>query len=379
MENIAKFGPLSSFDVRNCAADFAPAPSRSASGDRGELLGCQPPTNNMGAENTTELPQDNRSLIDWLAWTVKVTDPHEAITLCGLDDFDFIACDFGGMGYRSSMRSGNIVVFYDGAPNMGCHFSMTGQGCRQFEAQRKSADNGLAWYRLLHHLRSIDAGFARVDIAVDNVDGALDLGKLESAIRSQAVQSRFRGAKLIEQFALSRKNHDLGKTIYLGSSSSRIKFRFYDKAAQLGLCGHWVRFEMQCMGERASEAVSQLLRRVAVGTLAVGVLNNYFRPINPDDSNKSRCSTQEWWASWLATTEKIRLTIAKAMKYIQDKIQDFKRQFAPTLATFKTFLGVAGFSDFLADTLSNGKSRMTRKHENLIACSYLAFESDLPF
>lgn len=332
------------------------------------------PSNNMGAENISALiPEENRSLIDWFAWTIKVEDPQEAIKISGLSDLDFIP-GTGGMGYKQSMRSENIVVFFDGNSDMGCHISLTGKGCRQYEGLKGSSH---CWYVLFHHLKSIDANITRIDLAIDNIDGALNLDLLiEEVTVLKRTQSQFRKWKLDQSGSLSSEDNQIGKTLYIGSPKSRVKIRFYDKAAQLGIEGHWVRCEIQCMSERAFEAVNNLCHGIEIGELTVSILNNYFRLINSESENKSQCSTQSWWASWLTTTQKIRLTTAKALKYINHSMEHLKRQYSTTFAMCKKFLGVASFHDFVHELVETGKPKLTKKHHDIIKRSQ---KDDLPF
>lgn len=336
-----------------------------------------PPTNNMGAEITSApvAPKENQILIDWLSWTLKTLDPEQAIKESGLSCMTFTKSKGGGMGYKASMRAGNVVVFYDGSENMGCHISMTGQGCRQYEAYYKKSN---VWYSLLHRLRSVHATVTRIDYALDNVDGSLDIDQLEVDIQQKDVRSKFKGGHKIENFSFSLDAPEkLGKTIYIGAPSSRIKFRFYDKAAQMCITTHWVRCEIQCRAERAEESIKFLLKDVPAGHLAVAILNNYFAIINQDDSNRSRCSLKAWWSAWLTTTDKIKLTTAKALKEIEEVLDFLRRQYAPTFAMCKQYLGVANFSDFMHELIDIGKERMTKKHEMILACSNLITE--LPF
>ena len=352
----------------------------------------QLPSNNMGAQSTSprknasmgclitkevQIPLENRCLIDWLAWTIKTDNPHEAIKLSGFSCLSFTQSKSGGMGYKSSLRSGNIVVYYDGAENMGCHISMTGQGCRQFEAA-KGVNH--SWYQLFHALKSVNANITRLDLAVDTVDGSFCLDKLEHACRTKTVRSLFKGGSIIQKLSFTDKV-DNGRTIYIGSPSSRLKIRFYDKAAQLDLNTHWVRCELQLMAERAQEAVKHLLASVELGQLAVSALNQYFAVINLDDSNKSRCSLQDWWAAWLTTTDKLKLTTMKAIKLVNEIMEHVKRQYSATFAMIKKHLGVVDMHEYVKDLIETGKDRMNKKHELILACSALECEPayDLPF
>nr|WP_246545571.1 replication initiation factor domain-containing protein [Pelotalea chapellei] len=333
----------------------------------------------MGAEFTAPVaPKENQILIDWFAWTLKVDDPREAILLSGLDSMDFQKSSGGGMGYKSTLRSGNVVVYYDGNDGMGCHVSLTGQGCRQYEAYKGTKH---CWYQLMVQLMKVKANFTRLDLAIDNVDGALRLDRLLEAIETKSVRSKFKKGQRINGFSLGDESEVAdGETIYLGSKASRFKIRFYDKAAQMNIPNqHWVRCELQCMAERAIEAVKHLLRGVDVGHLAFSIINNYFTPINKDDSNISRCSTQAWWSAWLATTDILKLSTSKMLKLVDESMEHLKRQYSATIAMCRKYLGVARFRSFMDDLLETGKEKLTKKHALIIKTSRLAYASSLPF
>ena len=354
---------------------MTPSPSKRDGGRKANksLHGEKHPSNNMGAEITA--PSENQVLIDWLSWTLKTLDPDDAIKQSGLSCLSFSDSKGGGMGYKSSKRAGNIVVFYDGAENMGCHISMSGQGCRQYEAAKKTSH---CWYQLLTTLSSINANISRLDIALDNVDGQLDLDRLQYAISKKEIRSIFKGGHKYEKFSFGEENEN-GLTIYIGSPTSRLKFRFYDKAAQYHIENqHWVRCELQLMAERAQEAVKHLLKSVEPGQLAVSVLNNYFTVINLDDSNKSRCSTKCWWTAWLTTTDKLRLTTMKAIKTVIEVMDHIKRQYGASFAMCKKFLGVVDFHEYVHEVIDYGKERMNKKHQMIIEISKLELEP-LPF
>ncbi|MHB8121337.1 MAG: replication initiation factor domain-containing protein [Desulfuromonadaceae bacterium] len=368
-----------------------------------------PPSNNMGAQITVlpsskmgclltkevkkplkkvEKPLQNEALVDWFAFTLPlVRCPDEAVKISHLDCFDFQPCDFGGMGYKKSLRAGNVVVFYDGAENMGVHISMTGQGCRQYESIKGTKNCWEQLFLSLHNLNHITPDtvkFKRLDVAIDNVDGQLCLDALESSIRANEVRSIFKGGKLIEKLAFTDEKKNHGKTIYVGSDTSRLKARFYDKAAQLQIDGHWVRAEIQFMAERAEKAILAYIKRTVLGEIVTKTLNQYFTLIERDDSNISRCTVKPWWAAWLGTTEKLKLTTRKADKYVSEVVDHIKKQFAPSFAMMRKFYGVVDFHEIIRDLVESGKERMSKKHEQIIAMSQLDMEidefcTDLPF
>ncbi|MDD2732745.1 MAG: replication initiation factor domain-containing protein [Desulfuromonadaceae bacterium] len=341
--------------------------SASTSGDAPDTLppDYKPPLTNRGAQIT--VPLLDQFLIDWVAFTVKVTDPLELIKIIGLKSALFSELDRGIHGYRKSLRFGNICVYSDGQPNMGCHVVMSGQGCRQYESQFPK----IPWFALFATAIKFNAKFTRLDIAHDNVDGALDLAKLKEAILKCEIRSRFRNASEIQNFDLSpeREQPADGHTLYFGKRSSRVYLRFYDKAAQLGVPFFWNRAEVELKDKRAHEAAKHLSLGVPVGQLFVGIINQYLSVINSDDSNTSRRSIQLWWSSWLKSTEKIKLTTAKEIKTVGEVMRFVKRQYAPTLAMIKTDLGDFSYNEYMRELIADGSERMGTKHEQMLLVS----------
>ncbi|GFE60622.1 replication initiation factor domain-containing protein [Geobacter sp. AOG2] len=325
----------------------------------------QPPLTNRGALITT--PLLNQFLIDWVAFTVKIIDPQEILQIIGLKSELFSELDRGLYGYQKSLRFGNICVYFAGRPDMGCHVTMSGQGCRQYESQFPK----IPWFALFATAITFKAKFTRLDIAHDNVDGALDLAKLKEAIINREIRSRFRKASETQNFDLSpdiEQSTD-GHTLYFGKRSSRVFLRFYDKAAQLGLPFVWNRAELELKDKRAHEAAKYLSSGVPVGQLFIGILNQYLSVVCRDDSNTTRCSIQPWWSAWLQTVEKIKLTTAQEIKTVDEVMQYVKRQYAPSLAMIKTHLGATIFGYYIRELLKDGSERMGMKHEQILRVS----------
>lgn len=330
-----------------------------------------PPTSNTGAQITA--PSENRCIIDWFAFTFKnISDPYEVADLMRLPRGLFTDLERGGMGYKKKIQFNNISIYHDGSDGMGCHVEMSGQGCRDYEAHKQD------WRTLISLIELQKGHMTRLDIAIDTVDDSLKLTHINSAIRSGHLRTKFTKYRKNESGTITA--HGItgkSRSVYFGSGTSRVQFRIYDKAAQLGLDLKWLRFELQLRDDRADVAAGLIVRRENLGHIAAGVINQYLSFINKDDSNKSRCSLKSWWSSWLSTSEKLKLTTAKAIKVLSE-VQDYiKKQYAPTLAMLKKGLGVSTFYDFIKETIDEGFNRMTRKHDDIILCSRLATE--LPF
>jgi phage replication initiation protein len=378
--------------VPGLAGSMCGTPASSSTGPVTEM----PPSNDKGAEITLR-PSCNRVLIDFLAVTFKkVTDPMTAIEYCGLDPGLFIDTSIGGMGYKRSFRLDNIVGFYDGNDGMGCHISMTGQGCRQYEAL--TGNKPFMWLYFIKDLLLQGASFTRLDIALDNVDGRLSLDYLRQAVKHKTIRTRFKNYKLYSEGSLSRSVADWhSETIQFGTTSSRILIQFYNKAVEQekkhdltpGSLGTWARCEVRLFKERAHEAACQIydyLRKAEkidpriFSILASGIIMNYICVIDiENDTNISRCKAASWWTRWLVRTRKIKLTTAEAPKYIEPMMQHMEKQYAATFAMFKEHLGVVRFSEFMRKLLIDGRCKMAKRHIKILDRSRHVPLSELPF
>ncbi len=245
----------------------------------------QPPLSNRGAQFT--IPIENRSLIDWIAFSFKTDDPLAVIDIISLPPALFTDTSIGFSGYRKSFRFGNICVYYAGREGMGCHVELSGQGCRQYEAQ--FSEN--PWAELIQAVLANGGKFTRLDIAIDNIDGALNLPRFLTCIRdNKQIRTLFGEWRRIEKGSFQEGGTITGETIYLGSAKSEVMFRIYNKAQESGIEGNWIRFELQLRGKRSHEAAKLIPTVNEVGSIATGIINNYFAIINDDDSNTSRCT-----------------------------------------------------------------------------------------
>lgn len=353
-----------------------------------ESLHQAPPVNDKGALLTAPVtPKENRVLIDFCAFTVKVSDPVEALKASGFDPGLFSESSGGGMGYKKSMRYDGIVCFYDGNEDMGCHISMTGHGCRVYENLHSSI--GLqCWNYLFRDVLSIGGSFSRLDIAIDNVDGRLSLARINHAVKTKSIRSRYKRSRCITDESLSRAPGQIeSQTRYFGSMDSRCFIRFYNKAAEQelkhdlasGSLGRWVRCELVLRDDRASVAVDQIVSGMPIGQLVVAAVNNYLAVIKVTESNISRCPLRRWWARWLGTTEKLKLTTQKAIKTIVQVKDHIMRQYSASFAMIKKGVGVARFHDFVTELVDIGRDKMTKRHEKVLLESGVKLAVNLPF
>lgn len=307
----------------------------------------------IGVED--KLKNGLRTSIDWMGFTVfNVDSPLDVIELLGYKEEDFTQLPKGGMGYKSILQLNGytLQILYDGKEDMGIHVNVSGSSVfevvRSFMETKKvntpfgeaydTWDSGLITF--LKEM-SLCAKFTRLDIAVDDL-GA-NFYKLDDLV--QILERKQDGHRIVSKFRnwqeICKKKltgEKIGQTVYMGSRKSETFLRVYDKRLEqmnktsedLGL--DWIRWELELKKERAEEAVKMIVNRGEIGTIFTGILNNYVRVVENIDSNVSRCPVSPLWEKFVSTVEKISLYVTEAEKTLEEKINWFKYQVAPTMA-----------------------------------------------
>lgn len=281
----------------------------------------------LESPSTIALPTCNTGVqtafIDWLGVTFKAPLSIEDIFFGFADKLEFVQVDYGRYGYRAQLRCGGIVYYYGGPPELGVHVQISGSGCRELEAA------GLTdWQGWLAYLESIGGSVSRCDVALDDRAGFLDMDTIGAALDAKEVTSRWR---------VGNEHKSIwgnGRTFYLGSSKSDARLRIYDKAAERGVEGHWIRVELQLRDERARGFVSQIVEAGAVfGRIAAGVIRGYVEFKRPSgDETKSRWPIADWWAAFLESVEKVRITLEPRTRTLEDVKRWIQHQVGPWLA-----------------------------------------------
>jgi phage replication initiation protein len=218
-----------------------------------------PPATNRGVERTDSL--GGRALIDWVAYTVPEDVPL-GDALPGGDELDWTPLEKGGLGYQNCAIAGHARVYYNGQPGMGKHVSLPGQACRELEASGAlERDDVGGWPGFLGQLRSKGYHITRLDVALDDRDGQLDIGTMREAAEAGHYTSPWQAFEIVR--SRKRRGEDFGDTLYFGSPRSDVHLRVYDKAAERSAKGEsvegsWTRVELQAKDKHA-EAIAGLL------------------------------------------------------------------------------------------------------------------------
>ena len=326
---------------------------------------------------------------DWLSFTVTEINCLDSIfALFGYSRADFNELPHGGDGYKSMLRlnGSSIFVYYDGSDDMGVHVRVSGSAIPELIRSFKSTlevntpfgrayeiDFESTFMRELISAVLKVGHFTRIDLAVDDIGASYfttdDICDFWSQRR---IVTRFRNMKSIVDW--SSCNVKAGHTVYFGSRKSDIYFRIYDKQLEQNsknrytdvpmITTPWVRWEMECKGSYADSVAKEFLNGLDLGDLAVGILSRYFRIINLDDSNRSRCSLLDRWQDFIRDVSPLKLFASQEGKTLEDKKAWINKQVAPTFAAI--LLADGGSLEFFEKIVSDGSKRMKKNLRRLV-------------
>jgi len=335
---------------------------------------------------STALENGLRISIDWLSFTITTTNSLEKVVkFLGYTLGDFDAMAHGGKGYKSMIRLNGfpISILYDGNDNMGIFVEVSGLAIpeliRSFKESLKASspfgecydlDFDTTVMRELLKAISRHGHISRIDLAID------DIGM--NYFSPEDIYSFYHQNKIVKKFR-SVERHDKsskpgctnGYTLYLGRRTSEIFLRIYDKQAEQNskkgnspIEYSWIRWELECKGKKAQCIASEFCKGMSLGFVTVGILANYMRIIESDDTNKSRCTVNEKWLSFLDGILPLKFSYISQEKTLDDKKEWVIRQVMPTLAAI--IVSDGGCLDFIDQNLPSGFIRMKKSLLNLL-------------
>ena len=259
----------------------------------------------------------------------------------------------GRNGFRNGMRLDGIQVWWEGSPKMNLQdftcMNMSGQGCRYFE------DNGNGFFEALFLMvrdYPKDVRITRLDLALDEEVGLLDMRQMCDYIRSGSYISKANYWEIIE----SAK----GCTVQIGSEQSDVLIRIYDKAKERGFGDdrHWIRCELQL---RNAAALGAALKITGVdqtpGSVACGILRNYLRFMDGSD-------VAQWWEDFLGITEKIRIVQKVGTEYNLAALESYV--IGQAGQSISTYIQCAGIDKFIEQINEKG-TQLNPKQRSLVS------------
>ncbi len=327
-----------------------------------------------GKQADSNTPVLNTSIkMDYLAFTIDYTVANMESLKRLFDNMNWEELDYGMMRYANSavIGDGGRVLWHPIKPEMGIHVRLGGKALGQVEMTALGLLN-----------RAVDLGgkFKRIDIAFDDTEGTLDIDLMYRKILTGEVQSRWRKVTRISGSAFGKKEK-LGDTVNIGARSSESFLRIYDKLLERVNKGkdtygmdHWVRVELEMKGEKA-DVFGRVLATSATenygktaGELCAGLLLGLidFKIVDKNDENKSRWKTADWWRKFVGSTSKLKLSIPKQEKTMDESKDWIAKTVSSTMAMIVLSEdddnGVSGY-DFIMGSIYLGQQKLSKEQQ----------------
>ncbi|WP_417282106.1 MobT family relaxase [Clostridioides difficile] len=281
--------------------------------------------------------------------------------------------DYGFYSYSEHYVIGNIFVLVSQDIEKGVLIELKGQGCRQFEnfllAQHRS------WYDFLLDALLAGGVMKRMDLAINDMTGILDIKELTNKCNNEECISVFRSFKSYRSGELVRKNEKIGmgNTLYIGSLKSEVYFCIYEKDYEqyikldipIDEAKIKNRFEIRLKNERAYHAAVDLLANRDAERTAFSIINRYIRFVDKNkDKNRSEWNINEHWNYFIGEgREKLKLTTSPEPYNIYKTLNWLSRQVAPTLKMIKRLDGLNN-TTLIEDLIRHAE--LTDRHKKII-------------
>lgn len=283
--------------------------------------------------------------------------------------------DYGFYGYSGQFYIGDIFILVSAEEEKGTLLELKGQGCRQFECYLEAQNR--TWYDFLEMCIEENAVIKRLDLAINDRVGILNVSQLIQKCKNDECVSVFRSFKDYGSGELVSSREDdkkeMGKTLYIGSMKSDIYFCIYEKAyEQYVKNGVPIeeseiknRFEIRLKNERSEQAVLDLIRYQDGERTSFSIINNYLRFVDRDDTKRrTDWKVNDDWLWFIGKNRtRLKLTTAAAPYEVRKTRNWIAHQVAASQKMLAEIDRING-TTFLIDTLQNAK--LTKKHRKII-------------
>ena len=249
----------------------------------------------------------------------------------------------GWNNYENCFAYGNIILCSSNKKEMGILLEMKGQGCRQFELYLEYREK--SWIDFFEHISLYDGIYKRLDLAVNDAYGILDIQYLADKCLNGECISLSKKFSLCGSGELRFEKFAMGKTLYIGSRQSEIYFCIYEKDYEQYILNNIPieeavvknRFEIRLADERANEAVQQLIikryEEDFIETVVFGIINHYVRfAVRNDEVKKTFWENDLMWQHFIGCyRDKLKLTTEPKPFSRQRTLNWISRQCMPTI------------------------------------------------
>ena len=283
--------------------------------------------------------------------------------------------DYGHYKYTEHYYLGDVFVYTSQDEEKGTLLELKGKGCRQFESYLLA--QGRSWYDFLMDALIEGGVMKRLDLAINDRAGILDIPDLTAKCNREECVSLFRSFKSYASGELVKHNEQdkagMGHTLYIGSLKSEVYFCCYEKNyeqyAKLGIPTSEApiknRFEIRLKDERAYYAVRELLTHYDAEQTAFSIINHYIRFVDREpEKRKTDWKLNDRWA-WFIGKDRppVKLTTDPEPYTLERTLGWISRQVAPTLKMLKK-IDAGNSTSYLKEIEDNAK--LTEKHLQII-------------
>ena len=285
----------------------------------------------------------------------------------------FIHEDYGFYSYTEHYYLGDIFVLVSPELEKGVLLELKGRGCRQFESYLLAQER--SWYEFFMDVLMEDGVMKRLDLAINDKTGILNIPHLTEKCRNEECISVFRSFKSYRSGELVRREEKecMGNTLYIGSLQSEVYFCIYEKdyeqyvklGTPLEEADIINRFEIRLRNERAYYAVRDLLTYYDAEQTAFSIINQYVRFVDEEaDKRKNDWKLNDRWAWFIGDNRQSLKLTTKPEPYTLDRtLRWVQRQVAPTLKMLKR-IDKGNGTDYMKTIEQQAK--LTEKHEMII-------------
>lgn len=240
------------------------------------------------------------------------------------------------------------VILLCGSSNqeeeLGILVELTGQACKRLEAHLEV--EGRTWFDVFRKVAFYGGIYKRVDVAINDHYGILEVAQLKKCLEEGAYLSKFRSYEFIRSGAIKREKEGVGDTLYIGSKDSEIYFCIYEKDyeqyVKYGIPVEEAyiktRFEMRLFEERASSFIASMLEHEeeedGLEYVCFGVVNHYLCFLVADNKKEKRdWELDPMWGHFISKVHrnKIRLEMKPRIYSIERSVHWVKSQCMPTI------------------------------------------------
>lgn len=283
--------------------------------------------------------------------------------------------DYGHYTYAEHYHIGDVFVYASQEQEKGVLLELKGKGCRQFESYLLAQER--SWYDFFMDALVEGGVMKRINLAINDRTGILDIPELTEKCRNEECVSVFRSFKSYASGELVRHNEQnkvgMGHTLYVGSLKSEVYFCCYEKNyeqyVKLGIPIEESpiknRFEIRLKNERAYYAVRDLLTYYDAEQTAFSIINRYVRFVDKEaDKKRSDWKLNDRW-SWFIGKDRppLKLTTKPEPYTLERTLNWIARQVAPTLKMAKQIDSANG-TNIIDSLVQNAK--LTDKHKQIV-------------